>query len=264
MSKGKYKRKREHARQKAEQQANQVKFPHGEVIRAEKQPEPSKKSDSKRSKKKEESMRFGEAVKRSSFTDWCIATFTLALTVVAIYQLVVTSGQLDTMRKDQRPWLKISIYTPPNSVQENAIVIGTASLLNSGKTPAKNVLLDMAVQKLRSQEEPTLDFPQYHPTSSYGVIYPNDPQTAANESLPYGIYKQTAKAIPEYEPVTKDDFDNFRAGNLYYVVYGKVRYTDFFHTEHWTHFCNWVTAVSPVSRVYQAQKCTAYNDIDNN
>ena len=45
--------------------------------------------------------------KRPSLTDWCLAAFTGVLTVVAIYQLVTTDNQLVTMRKDQRPWVKV-------------------------------------------------------------------------------------------------------------------------------------------------------------
>lgn len=54
MSKGKYKRKRERASQEAEQQVKEVRFPHSEVIPAEKKPEPSNESDSKRGKERGE------------------------------------------------------------------------------------------------------------------------------------------------------------------------------------------------------------------
>jgi hypothetical protein len=51
----------------------------------------------------------------SSFTDWCIVVFTLALVVVGIRQFIIMGGQLrsmdgqlDVMRKDQRPLVKLT------------------------------------------------------------------------------------------------------------------------------------------------------------
>lgn len=120
-------------------------------------------------------MGFSEALKRSSFTDWCIAAFTLVLTVVAIYQVVVTNGQLDTMRKDQRPWIKVNDPTSGITIATNATVLGTLKLVNSGKTPAKTMEIEVVAQKLDKDEDPVLDYSPGHITAATGTLYPNEP-----------------------------------------------------------------------------------------
>jgi hypothetical protein len=55
--------------------------------------------------------RFKEWVEReSSFTDWCITAFTLALAITGIYQYNVINRQLDAMRKDQRAWVEFQVF----------------------------------------------------------------------------------------------------------------------------------------------------------
>jgi len=67
--------------------------------------ENNKMSEHKSNNKGNRWKRFRDWAKQnSSFTDWCIALFTLVLAVAAVYQFIIMGGQLDEMRKDQRPW----------------------------------------------------------------------------------------------------------------------------------------------------------------
>lgn len=259
MSKGKYQRKREHARQNAKKQITNVALSNGKVTPAEKQEETTNPSHSNRRHEKENSVSFREAVKRSSFTDWCIAAFTLVLTVVAIYQLIVTGGQLDTMRKDQRPWLKIINATPDNIVlTEGQTALGSIQVLNSGKTPAKDVHLEVTMQKLRSDEIPSPDWGRPHVIASTGTVFPN----VTSKPLAFGLGKEEINASG-FTAITQDDVQQFDTGKVYFVVYGKAIYTDFFGTDHWTHFCVYrVNGNIDVS--VPARPCTQYNDVDNN
>lgn len=52
-----------------------------------------------------------------TFTDWCVAVFTFVLAAAAIYQFTVMNGQLDTMRKDQRPWIDFTFASNTNALQ---------------------------------------------------------------------------------------------------------------------------------------------------
>src|ERR1039458_1614982 len=107
MSKGKYKRKQERAQQHAQQKPQQAALREGEVVHAH-QEASSETTDSKGHAKQENSMSLSERTKRYGITDWLLAAFTLALVVTSIYQMVILSSQLDTMRKDQRPWIRVS------------------------------------------------------------------------------------------------------------------------------------------------------------
>lgn len=260
MSKGKYKRKRERTRQKAKQEVNEVRFPHSEVIPAKKQPESSKESNAKRSEEKETPMRLSEAVKRSSFTDWCIAAFTLALTVVAIYQLAITGSQLDTMRKDQRPWIKVSFTS--HQTQALAPVGGTVHLVNNGKTPARGVVHgDFVVETVKNGEQPRLDYPLPYIRFTTGMITPND--------TPADIFvereRSGAKNAPEIDPLMASEFEEFKQVKIFFVVYGTVHYADFFGTDHWTKFCSVILPPNPPpDSTMSGQACTNYGDVDSN
>src|ERR1700720_3338851 len=106
MAKGKYKRKKKHAQQQAQRRTADTVLPEQQEMttnKAETTTERTKKSAN--SKNPSQWERFKEWASRDkSFTDWCLALFTLALACAAIYQFIIMSNQLDDMRKDQRPW----------------------------------------------------------------------------------------------------------------------------------------------------------------
>jgi hypothetical protein len=264
MSKGKYNRKREHARQKAEQEVSKIRFPDAEVVSPEKQPKTAQKSNPQRSDKKEIPMGFRESVKRSSFTDWCIASFTLVLSVVAIYQYVVMGGQLDVMRKDQRPWIKLAFNTL--TLKVGSPIGGNLHTTNNGKTPAKKFEGKFAIEKVKNGEQPRLDYGTSWVKFTGGAVFPNDPQVQAVNMT------QTVNhpSGPAYEAVTLNqvDWDDYTRGNIFFVAYGSISYSDFFRVQHWTKYCTFVGApespatVSP--KQFTAQNCTDYNDVDDN
>ena len=126
MSKGKYKRQKEHAQQRAKQEGALVPALRGVVY-----PKPETETRTERKQdtndKEERSMRFSERIKSSSLTDWLLTLFTAVLAAAAIYQFIIMGGQLDTMRKDQRAWVSI--------IQKGPIV------LNVGVTPSEVVTI---------------------------------------------------------------------------------------------------------------------------
>src|SRR5437867_1893043 len=136
MSKGKYKRKREHAQKKAEQQEANIRLPYGKVIPPEHQTERAEAGYEKREHKQESEMGLREAIKRSSLTDWCIMLFTGVLTVVGYYQLTAMSGQLGVMREDQRPWVGLKELGSIPPLAANVSFPIWINIGNFGKSPA--------------------------------------------------------------------------------------------------------------------------------
>jgi hypothetical protein len=259
MSKGKYKRKRDKARQKTKQEVPNIRLPNSEVVPAEKQPESTKESNTKRGNKEETSMGFREAVKRSSVTDWCIAAFTLVLMVVAVYQYTVTGSQLDVMRRDQRPWMKLNFdsFTAKTGTE----IAGNLHMVNNGKTPAKKIEGRFAMEKVRNGDSPRLDYAESGNIFTTGAIFPNEPQTKGM-GMQHSVQKSGGI---NYEPVilTEDAFTDFMAGNIFFVAYANVSYSDFFGVRHWTKFCNFLYPTG-IIQTYSAKNCTDYNDIDDN
>ena len=180
MSKGKHKRKREQAQRKAQQKARETGLLNSENISTE-EADSTNARESDRDNKKEPSMRFRERLRvlleRSSLTDRIIAFFTFVLACAAIYQFVIMGNQLDTMRKDERPWLKIDFTL--NTLQANQPIAGTIHVVNNGKTPARAITADMAIERVRNGELPRLTYPLPHPRFTTGLLFPNTPVDSA-------------------------------------------------------------------------------------
>jgi hypothetical protein len=198
-------------------------------------------------------------VGRSSVTDWCIAVFTLALVLTSLYQFIVMSSQLDAMRKDQRPWIKVTFDNFTTSLQ--APLGGNLHMVNNGKTPAKNIDGKIIFERVENGEQPRLDGGTAWVKFTTGVQFPNDPQTQPvsmqhTVNRPGGIF---------YESVmpTQSELDDYNAGKIFYVAYAEVKYKDYFGREHWTKFCTFM-ATPNLPQGVTAKRCTDYNDIDDN
>ena len=209
-------------------------------------------------------MRFRESFKPSSFTDYCLALFTGLLVVVAILQMVITQRQLDVMRKDQRPWIKLTFDNLITTV--GSPVGGNLHTVDNGKTPAKNIEGKFAIEKVKNGEQPRLDYGHAWTKFTVGSIFPNDPQAQA-VNMQQIVFTPSG---PSYQAVvlSQPDFDDFIQGRIFFVAYGRVSYSDFFRVQHWTTYCIFFPAPESPAVVapkqYTARDCTDYNNVDDN
>jgi hypothetical protein len=185
------------------------------------------------------------AKQNSSFTDWCIALFTLILAVAAIYQFIIMGGQLDEMRKDQRPWVSVS-FSYNVDLHANTPISVILSIVNKGKTPARAIKGDVAIDLVKNGEEPQLNYPLPHARFTTGLIFPGDPYNMPIEG----------------NVVTQREFDDSQNGRLFFVAYANVSYKDFFGIEHWTKYCTAI--VSKTANSFTGKNCTNYGDVDAN
>jgi hypothetical protein len=259
MSKGKHKRKRERARAKKEETAKEALLMENEKIADNKQ-EPTKKAGREASANQQPSRweRFKQwAKKDKTFTDWCIAAFTFVLAGAAIYQFIIMGSQLDTMRKDERPWIEITFNT--GAFQANAPVSGVMHVVNNGKTPARAIRADIVVERVKNGEEPRLDYPTPHTRFTTGLLFPKTPADS-----PYFRLRTSSNGTSvEEDPLTESEFDDLQHSRIFFVVYATVSYADFFGTKHWTRMCAF-SALSNVVGTATAQKCTDSGDVDTN
>lgn len=266
MAKGKYSRKKRGTLQRAQEANPKVVFVEERKIAQEETDATAKHR--KQTAEKEDKMwwkTLWEWIRSSSsFTDWCLTAFTLVLATASIYQFNVMGGQLDVMRKDQRPWLKLTF---DNFVtQVGSPIGGNLHMVNSGKTPAKKLEGKFAIEKVKNGEQPRLDFGNTWVTFTGGALFPNDAQAQAI-NMQQTVYGPSG---PFYEAasLSQTDWDDYVQGRIFFVAYGSISYFDFFRVQHWTKYCVFLSAPeSPaivVPRQFTAHNCTDYNDVDDN
>lgn len=254
MSKGKYKRKRQHAQQKAKEDVEKPSSLEPEKM-AQNNEEPAAETTKNHAKDKKPSRwtRFVNWVgNNKTFTDWCIAAFTFVLAAAAIYQFVIMGGQLGVMRTDQRAWLNV---TERGSAQviTNAPLSATMSVTNTGKTPASNMLGYFYVEVVPEGGKPNFESARRRDSLSSGVIPPG-----VTRDVPIMRYKDDPAEAELLSQSEKNDLDNGRA---WLAIHGIIWYEDVFHTRHWLRFCEWY-GYKPGAD-YHSKNCTAYNSIDS-
>lgn len=259
MSNGKRKGKKQRAQQRAQQRVEQAMLLENGKIEDKSEAESTAErtnggSDNKNPRRKD----FMRWIKeKSSFTDWCLVFFTGVLAVAAIYQFWILNGQLDAMRKDQRPWIKMTFGI--NELRIQSPISGTAHIVNEGKTPAREIYARVVIEEVQNGKEPKLDYNAPHGGATTGTLFPNEPPE------PFTVMKRriSSNGTPEDDIFTQTKSDDFVNGRIFYVMYGTIFYTDFFGTKHWTKQCSFHVVPGFVG-TFTAQKCTNYGDIDNN
>lgn len=153
----------------------------------------------------------------------------------------------DAMRLDQRAWLGAGDYT--YSITESGPIQSSASIGNTGKTPALNILCkttgttNVKGDILRDSD---IVYPPELPILKQGTLFPNQRFPLNVGGTPMDPGKQ------------KIWFDNVQRGDWIQYFYGEVRYKDAFEREHWTHFC---TQFVPSTK--SGTPCPVYNETDD-
>jgi hypothetical protein len=162
-----------------------------------------------------------------------------------------------TMHMDQRAWIHVGAI-------DNQFILGRQievplKIGNTGKTPAKKVTGDLAIQLLKATDDPDFVYTKGHPHFHLPQILVV-PNTDINMTMHVSRY---IKGIDHPIPVIYDQRlkDGIESGNLVVVVHGSFTYDDVFGVSHWFKFC---TFGSPNLSKPGPAKCDEYNDTDNN
>jgi hypothetical protein len=211
-----------------------------------------------------------------------MAVFAVIYSGITLGLYLIATRQLDGMKKEQRPWIRISTQTSsppgPNTPSPNPPGPATPSLgksspnkpgpgrpspdtpspalpektvpfifplhlTNVGKTPAKYIEADLFIESVKNGREPLLNKSSFLTSLTTGVFFPNVP---ADFLAPYTLLQS--------------DWEDYREGRSFLVIYGRVTYKDVFQTEHWTDYCEF-HALNPGT--YTTRKCTDYNNTDD-
>jgi hypothetical protein len=208
----------------------------------------------------------GDIFRQSSNTDRLIAAFTGLLVFVAIAQGILLYMQINTMRKDQRPWIKVSQKQPGITIAAGQPLSATLELVNIGKTPARSVLAVVFVEIVDNNGSPRLiyfDVPwkeaRHFSRASTGVLFTD--QTLDAQTSRQGPKSGGSADEAQDVPLSPDELKKMDDGRAYVAVYTLVVYKDTFDRDHWTTFCGWK---GTRSGSYTAAECTNYNNVDNN
>ena len=210
-------------------------------------------------------MSLRESFKRSSFSDWCLVAFTLALAFLGYFQFKTMTSQLNVMQNDERAWIEIKRGDDPGEVTSGQKVRWALRPANIGKTPAKNIQMRLAVELLPRLQKANLRCvePSYTKFCSLtsiisGIMYPNAGLDLPTLPAPL-LAEQGGDRL-----ITAAEADAWNSGNEYIAVYGTIEYDDVFQTHHWAKFCYWHSPPGYDFQTYSAQECTEYNSVDNN
>jgi len=145
----------------------------------------------------------------------------VAAIVATIYFFQLKTMQ-ETLVVDQRAWLGVVEVETPKELREGTILDSTVYLLNSGKTPAFNVVQRAGFRILKAEDS----FDPAHEVSittpkREGIVLPNGKRVLSVDSLG-AIGQQRA--------------DELTSGRYRMYLFGQVTYDDFSHSSHRTQF----------------------------
>lgn len=266
MSKRKYARKKQHPQARTHQQGAEIGLDESKGVTSHRE-NPATTSPERESESKMNPTRLQKSWQwvrqESTFTNVMLTAFTGILSIIAVFQYLVTGGQLEVMQQDERAWLRFDAYSDAPGTDRVSTSITTGQpvtypmkVANVGKTPARNMDMKIFVDIGDALQEPPLDHvdggtisPHGHATA--GIIFPNSE------------FKQSVVRLgDDGSPLVATDKEvvAIRDGKAYLAVYGVVTYDDVFNTHHWTKFCSWIAG----NGKFEARQCTQYNSVDSN
>jgi hypothetical protein len=167
-----------------------------------------------------------------------IAAFTFMLFVSTLLQWHIMGS---SMRLDQRAWIGITnIIANGNIERLDSIEI---HLTNTGKTPAKNVIVGIISKPLPWNTEPDFNEVKLSPKGSKMVVAPTQPIVSTYYFAEYSAQFTAEEAL---------GIDN---GKLFVICYGIITYDDIFDAHHWLTFCGHIRASDKEIQYYYK-----YND----
>jgi len=166
------------------------------------------------------------------------------------------TATLQVMRADQRAWIIPILSTTHLNVGD--VIFDQAGYVNTGRTPAKRVRAEFAMEEVDPQGRPTFDFHRLMTRSDTNVAFPNRPD---NLGVPLFADPQGTHPVVYTEDLQRQ----FKAGNITFLIYGRISYDDVFGVRHWITYCS-ITA--PASTGLQPERragdeCATYNDTDS-
>ena len=156
----------------------------------------------------------------------------------------------DAMRLDQRAWVSATSISGVPELDKPFILQIIAR--NTGKTFAKQFKMTVVFDKVVPPDK-TPDFSAEivgGVSRSVSLLSPSGEYTSIDPIADEG---GTRSLVP-----TQDYLDKIKAGGVHIFVFGRMEYSDIFHTAHWSTFCYDLT------QKITWRACSEHNDADDN
>ncbi len=129
-----------------------------------------------------------------------------------------------TMRLDQRAWIAVTAVNSKQPPQINEKLLYSVHFIDTGKTPATNVVIHPGDELLNKNQQP--NFSAEITPVRLGILSPGSERTYENGPVP------TTRTV---STMTKDDLAFLRTKTL--SIHGKITYDDIFGCHHWITYC---------------------------
>jgi hypothetical protein len=170
----------------------------------------------------------------------------------AATQQAVADAELN-FRRDERAWIGFSFVPGSLTFTVGQPFSVPTLLINTGKTPAKNVEGNIVVGVFERGKP--LDFAYTPGHANYriaaGTIFPNGSITESFQAMRHG--EQRAEAIVIDKPMLTE----LLSSDKLVIVHGTITYGDIFGVQHWTRYCRVVSNPSLIP-----DDCVRYNEAD--
>lgn len=187
---------------------------------------------------------------------WGWRVFEIAAVVAGVAYAIITffmwRESHNNFVLEERAWLDVSkaeITDSGKDFHAGSPITAKVTLVNTGKTPAREVQAEYRIVLLRNTEEVPLSYDaSVRNTDFIGLMPPNGSTEIAVQNYINRF---------EVEKFTEDEMKDIASGRAYLAVYGRIRYTDIFGEKHWFKNCvyqGWH------SGSFQSGSCVAYNN----
>ncbi len=132
-----------------------------------------------------------------------------------------------TLRQDQRGWVAVTAINSQNPPEINKKFTYAVHLIDTGRTPARNVIVHVGDELLPKGKQPNLliDSRQVR----LGVLSPQSERSYEGNPIPEGRIPIT---------ITQENISALK--NLRLVIHGKITYDDIFGCHHWVTYCSYL------------------------
>jgi hypothetical protein len=131
------------------------------------------------------------------------------------------------MRLDERAWIAVTAINSPHMPEIDKEFIYTIHFVNTGKTPARNMMIHSGDELLANEKPPNLSLESKE--VRLGVLSPGSERTYEGNVIP-------AARIPS--TLTRDDLASLKDYKL--SIHGTITYDDIFGCHHWISYCGYL------------------------
>ena len=136
---------------------------------------------------------------------------------------------------DQRAWISIAaVRMIPNPPQPGKPITVEVGLKNTGKTPARNVVVAGVVEPGEPGKLPLFTYNERERVS-LGVMAPTP--SGHYFDVSYALVVTRRISTGEEAPATPEIIEQLESGKTTFYAHGRISYTDIFGKSHWTTYC---------------------------